>query len=81
MQTILRLPGVDQSYRIRGLTLKQSSWVKGFAGTDKMKLVIGTIVQGTVDPKMTVEEAGRFCNDHAPEAAQLATEIIKLTVN
>jgi hypothetical protein len=81
MQTvILKLADHDQTYTIRGLTLSQSSWVRGFAGTDKMKMVIGVIMQGTIEPRMDRKAATQFCKDHPSEAGLIASEVIKLTV-
>jgi hypothetical protein len=77
---ILRLPTLNQSYRIRGLTVEQAALIKLAAKHDKMKMVIGLISQGVVKPRMTISDADQFCIDHAPEAAQLAAEIVKLTV-
>ena len=80
MQTVvLRLPNIDRSYTVKGLTVEQATLVKIAAKGDKMKLVIGLLVQGVVEPHLSIGEADQLCLDHAQEAAQIAAEIIKLT--
>jgi len=81
MRTVtLKLEGLDQPVKVGGLTMQQSSVVKGYAENNKMRMVISLLAQGVIEPAMSFSDADQFCIDHPTEAAQIASEVIRLTV-